>query len=360
MNLALAVAGWLAGLGLFVGAPRLGRSPSSAAARRRVSVVVPARDEESRLPRLLASLTGQTRPPFEILVVDDGSTDRTAELAVAWGATVLATSGPPDGWTGKTWACDLGCRRAAGELLVVLDADTWLAADGLERLDGAYAVEAAGGLLSVHPFHVAARAYEQLSAVCNVVAVLASGAGVQRGPNAGVAFGPCLVTTPEALAAAGGFAAVRGDVVEDLALARRYRAAGRPVRCVLDAGAVSYRMYPDGLRSLVEGWTKNLASGARRAPVLPALGATAWVAGSLATALAMATGPSWAAAAGWVAYAAQLRWMLGRIGSFRWWAWAAYPVTVGAFVALVASSAVARGIRREVSWRGRRIAVGRV
>jgi cellulose synthase/poly-beta-1,6-N-acetylglucosamine synthase-like glycosyltransferase len=359
MTAVVAAVGWLAGLALFWRVPRLPAPPADRSTPHQVSVVVPARDEELRLPRLLASLTAQTEPPLEVLVVDDGSTDRTGELASAAGATVVRTAGPPEGWTGKTWACELGCGQAGGDLLVVLDADTWLADDALERLAAAHDAQAAGGLLSVLPFHVTRRLHEQLSAICNTVAVLASGAGLQRGANARVAFGPCLVTTPGALAAAGGFASVRGDVVEDLALARRYRAARRPVRCLLDAGAVSYRMYPDGLGALVEGWTKNLSSGARRAPTLPALGATAWVTGALAVAVATVTTPSPAVAVAWVAYAGQLRWMLVRLGSFQWWSWAVFPVTVSAFVALVTSSAVARGIRRQVTWRGRRIAVGR-
>ena len=247
---------------------------------RRLSVVIPARDEEHSLPRLLQSLATQSRTVDEVIVVDDESSDGTADSARRAGATVVSTEGPPEGWTGKTWACERGRQQATGELLVFLDADTWLAADALDRIDETHARQAAAGLLSIQPFHVTKRTHEQLSAGCNVVAVLASGIGLRPHSNTTVAFGPCLAVTSEALANVGGFASVRRDVVEDIALANRFRARRLPVRAVLGRGAVSFRMYPTGLRSLVEGWTKNLAVGSSRAPLVSTVGAVMWVTGA--------------------------------------------------------------------------------
>src|SRR6516165_10451514 len=70
----------------------------------RVSVVIPARDEEHSLPRVLAGLASQTAAPHEVIVVDDGSTDTTASVAAARGARVLHGEELPAGWTGKSWA----------------------------------------------------------------------------------------------------------------------------------------------------------------------------------------------------------------------------------------------------------------
>jgi 4,4'-diaponeurosporenoate glycosyltransferase len=171
-----------------------------------------------------------------------------------------------------------------------------------------------------------------------------------------VAFGPCLATTRDALERAGGFTAVRGALVEDVELARAYRRAGLDVRCAGGGRAVRFRMYPSGLASLVEGWTKNLAAGAGRAPVLPTLGAVVWVAALAVLSWARGGDPPPAALwAAWVAVSGQLWWMLRRLGSFHWACAVAFPVPLVAFIALFARSALRRVLRRPVTWRGRRI-----
>jgi hypothetical protein len=358
VTVALAVVGWTAGLVLLWRVRTPERHDVASGSLPSVTVVVPARNEADNLPRLLGSLAVQTAPAMQILVVDDDSSDDTAALAAAGGAQVIATVGPPLGWTGKTWACHLGAIEASGDLLVFLDADTWLAADGLERLAAEHARSVPDGLLSVQPRHMTERAYEQLSAICNVVPVMASGmASVRPATTCRVAFGPCLVTSRSAFDVVGGFESVRGDVVEDLALAARYASHRRTVRCLSGGETVRFRMYPGGARSLAQGWVKNLSGGARRAAPWPTAGAVAWVAGSLAVAVGLVTQPSWPLAALYVAFALQLAWMLRRLGAFRWWTSALYPLAVIAFAGFFVASVTARGVRRSVTWSGRRIRV---
>jgi hypothetical protein len=336
-----------------------------------VSVVVPARDEAATLPRLLASLRALDPAPHEVIVVDDGSSDGTAEVAAAGGATVVTAPPPPPGWLGKPWACQVGAGTATGSHLLFLDADTWLAPDALTRLVAEHAEH--GGLLSVEPYHEAERPYEQLSAVFNVVSMMGTGAftpGSPRRRHAALdaAYGPCLLTTAADHAAVGGHGSVRGEVLEDVALARRYREAGRAVRCLAGGDAVRFRMYPAGLRQLVEGWTKNIAAGAGSIGPLALVGSVGWVAACAAVASdGIGDVAEWAggrgsapagALAAWAVVAAQLRWMLRRIGSFRWWAAAAFPVPLLAFLVIFARSSVLTVVRREVTWRDRRIALG--
>ncbi len=99
-----------------------------------LSVIIPARNEAHNLPTLLGSLAAQSVRPCEILVVDDGSTDRTAEVARELGARVIASEPLPEGWRGKTWACHQGAQAATGELLCFVDADTWFEPGGLARI----------------------------------------------------------------------------------------------------------------------------------------------------------------------------------------------------------------------------------
>lgn len=332
----------------------------------RTSIVIPARDEARSLPHLLTSLAASGAAPLEVIVVDDGSTDGTAELAAAAGATVVTAPPPPAGWVGKTWACSRGAEVASGDTLVFLDADTRLAPAALARLVGTHARHP-DGLLSVQPGHDVPTAVEQLSAIPNLVSLLASGAFAPRADSTTtVAYGPCLVTSAAAYAAVGGHGAVAGEVIEDLHLARAYRASGRPVHARLGGDVVRFRMYPDGARSLVEGWTKNLAGGARLAPLGPTLGAVAWVAtGAAITTALVAAGlggdrrATLLAAGAYAAFAVQLGPMLRRIGSFRPVTSLAFPIPLVAFLGLFARSLWARSVRRSVRWRGREVAVGR-
>lgn len=323
----------------------------------RVAVVIPARDEAAALPALLGSLAAQTRPPGEVLVVDDGSTDGTAAVAAAWGARVLEAGTPPAGWTGKTWACHQGAAAAEGDVLVFLDADVTLAPDALDRLLAEPA--AAAGAVSVQPSHRTERAHEQLSAVANVVALMGTGAftGPPRRPAA-MAFGPCILWRRAAYDAVGGHAdpGVRGHVAEDIAMARKARAAGVPVTVLAGGDVVAFRMYPDGLGQLLAGWAKMLGQGARRTPPHLQLLVGLWVTGAL---LGAARLPAFALsrragdAALYAAWVAEMAWLMGRAGRWRRWTPAVFPLPLLTFVAVFARSGWLALTDRPARWRGR-------
>ncbi|RYB91687.1 glycosyltransferase [Nocardioides oleivorans] len=335
-----------------------------------VSVVVPARDEEGNLPRLLRSLDAQEHPVAEVVVVDDDSADQTAAVARSAGARVISADPPPVGWTGKAWACWTGMHHTTHDLLLFLDADTELAPHALGALVEAH--EQHGGLVSVQPFHRVVRPHEQLSAYFNLVAVMASSAFTGRPARTPMAFGPCLLTSRADLDRAGGHAAVRRDVLDDAALAAAYRRAGLPVWCAVGATDVRMRSYPDGLGQLVAGWTKNIASGASSASPAATLGTVAWVSahhavavGAVVGTVSLLTGAGGAWLVGspllWIlaypALAFQVRSLLRRTGSFRWWTWLVFPVPLLAFDLVFARSAALTVVRRSVTWRGRDVDV---
>ena len=340
-----------------------GLCPPSPVPHAIVAVVIPTRNEAHRLPRLLASLATQTHPADHVIVMDDMSTDATRAIARSGGATVLKSGGPPPGWTGKTWALAAGVDAAAAagaDVLVLVDADVRFRSDGLARLRISHRRLAPEGLLSVQPYHVTKRPFEQLSAIPNLVSVMASGLAALRPPTSStVAFGPCLITTPAALNAVGGVASVRREVIEDIALARRYREHDRTVCCRAGRDVVRFRMYEAGPKALFDGWTKNLSGGARRAAVIPVVGTVLWV-GCVCAVIASAIGSlTVAAAVAWAIVAAQLWWMLRRLGRFGLWTSLLFPVPVVAFVVLFAASMVRRVTLRSVRWSGRSIVVGR-
>jgi 4,4'-diaponeurosporenoate glycosyltransferase len=345
--------------------PRGARDREPAAS---VSVVIPARDEETTIPALLTSLRNLTVDVREIVVVDDGSRDATASVARTAGALVVSAPAPPPGWTGKAWACHVGAGASSGDLLLFLDADTVLAPDALDGLLELH--HRHGGLVSVQPYHGVVRPYEQLSSYFNVVSLLASDAFARHPASRPMAFGPCLLTSRTDYERAGGHAAVRGEILDDVQLAAAYDRIGLPVQCVLGGQTIRMRSYPGGFRQLASGWTKNFASGAAAAAPGPALVAALWVSAQHAVAvggalalLGTVTGRAspltygdpalWALA--WAAVAWQLRSLLRRVGSFRWWTWVLFPVPLLAFDVIFARSAALTMVRRSVRWRGRRV-----
>jgi len=330
-----------------------------------LSVIIPARNEALSLPRLLATLQGAGC--LEVIVVDDSSIDETASIASIWGARVIPAGPLPAGWAGKPWACHVGAAAARGSVLVFLDADTRLAPGALGHVVAAQ--RDCGGLVSVQPFHRVPHLYEQLSALFNAAAVLGSGQFTFRRYRGGtrgraVAFGPCMVTSYADYEAVGGHARVRTCVVEDIALAQCYRAAGLATECLLGGGLVQFRMYPDGIRSLVEGWTKNIALGAGQASPV-AVGATVvWIAALASVALSTVAGwVGWAAHGGvpvaasiaWVVMSIHLGLLLKRLGSFRWLTFVIFPVPLLVFVTVFARSSLLVLFKRPVRWRGRMI-----
>jgi len=169
---------WFAAIGLAVSRILFRRFPTLPTATDGVSashlsIIIPARNEAQTLPGLLTDLARQTLPPLEILCVNDASTDDTAAIAAAHGATVIQAANRPAGWLGKPWACECGARAARGELLLFIDADVRLAPSALAALMSAYSQSKA--VLSVQPYHSVGGGYEQLALLFNLIQTGANG-----------------------------------------------------------------------------------------------------------------------------------------------------------------------------------------
>lgn len=313
----------------------------------RPAIVIPARNEADNLGRLLPSLAGVNA---EVIVVDDGSADATAEVARAHGAMVVDPGEPDPGWTGKAWACAAGARATSARRLVFLDADVVVEPGGLDRVLAEH--DAAGGLVSVQPWHAVERPYEQLSAFFNLIAMMSVDAftpGGRRVPPTG-AFGPCLVIDRVDYEAAGGHGdeSVRGAVLDDVALARAVQRTGRPVTVFGGRGALRFRMYPHGLGSLIEGWTKNFAGGAAGTRPLTLVLVVVWMSGLIGSAVDLEP-------VLYAAFALQLAVLLRRVGRFSPLTALLYPIPLALFVGVFLRSVVLTFVRREVAWRGRRV-----
>lgn len=340
-----------------------GSAPAAGGEPRRVSVIIPARDESQRIGPTLAALQGQTHSALETIVVDDHSSDDTAHIAGELGARVLPSPDLPSGWTGKNWACWQGAQQARGDLLLFLDADVRLQQEAIDCLVSTY--RSHGGLVSVEPYHVTQQPYEELSAFLNLVRMASLNAFIPRGSGiqpAG-AYGPCLLCGRDDYLRLGGHGheRVRGAILESIPLAQLFQKHDRPVRCFGGRGIISFRMYPGGLRQLIEGWSKGFGSGALATRLPFFIMTIAWITGCFGAFVnpLQAAVPSPLSALALLAiyglYAAQIWWMLSRIGSFRPLTAILYPIPLVFFALLMLRSLLMTYVLHRVSWRGRRL-----
>jgi 4,4'-diaponeurosporenoate glycosyltransferase len=329
----------------------------------RFSIIVPARNEEARLPALLSSLRSQTIRPAEVIVVDDDSEDDTAALARRAGCRVVKAGRRPKGWLGKAWACWVGARHATGKLLLFLDADTTLQKEGCERLLAEHS--ASGGVLTVQPWHRMGSPIEKLSSFFNLVVMAAVNAFTVFGGRLAPAgcFGPCILCAREDYFRVDGHRSVRESILEDIELGRRFLAHGISVNCRGGKGVISFRMYPGGLRDLIEGWSKNMARGAQGTHPLVLACFLLWFCGCFSASVFAVrwpvSGTPEAAAEAllfYAAYAGQLFWMLRRLGNFGPVSAAMYPVHLVFFAFVFVRSLFLTHLLRRVTWKGREIA----
>jgi len=226
-----------------------------------VSIIVPARNEEACLGRCLDSLTRQKEVVFEVLVVNDGSTDGTRAIALSFPRVrVVDAPPPPSDWNGKSNALAAGAREAEGEWLLFTDADTVhrpgsLASSLREAKQNGAALVSYSPEQEVHGF------WEK--AVMPVIfAELASTYEASEVSNpaseVAAANGQYLLIAREAYEAVGGFAALGGSLLEDVALARAVKQSGRKLYFRFGGDRVGTRMYRS-FAQMREGWTKNLA-----------------------------------------------------------------------------------------------------
>lgn len=250
----------------------------------KVSILVPARNEERCIAACIRSLLSQDYPNFEVLALDDSSSDQTRaileQLVCSQAHLKVLTGQPlPPGWLGKNWACAQLAAQAQGELLYFTDADTRHQPKALSTAVAALEGERAD-LLTGFPRQEMCGWGERLSVpffgwACYCFTPLFLAYRVKL-PVLSTAVGQMLLFRSSVYSAVGGHAAVRDCIVEDLALARRVKAGGHRWR-VMDATLlVTCRMYCSG-REAFAGLSKNLFA-AFDFSLLPYLFAFFWLA----------------------------------------------------------------------------------
>lgn len=233
-----------------------------------VSVLIPARNEAAVIGESIQLLHAQEYAAREMLILDDNSEDGTGHLAgqAAGGANdvrILAGAPLPAGWMGKNWACHQLAHHAQGDILLFTDADVRWQPGALESVVDLLSRTDAD-LLTVWPTQITISWGERLTVPLIAMTVLAY-LPVQLAhdfyhPLAAAANGQCMAFRRAAYEAAGGHAAVRGEIVEDVRLAQRIKAAGLKLRMADGAGLVTCRMY-GGSKAALDGLAKSMLAG---------------------------------------------------------------------------------------------------
>ncbi|MEV4637280.1 glycosyltransferase family 2 protein [Actinoplanes sp. NPDC049548] len=359
----LALLPWVALTGhTLVNAALLRRPPRAATVTERVAVLLPLRDEAARVTPCLESLLGQRGvPELEIIVLDDGSTDGTADVvrAIAGDKVRLLTgAAPEDGWLGKPHACaQLAVAAGERDVLVFVDADVVLAPDAV-----------AGGVALLRSAQVTLLSpYPRITGAGRLVQPLLQWSWLtflplrlmERSPRPSLAAagGQWLVVDRAGYERAGGHAAVRDDILEDIGLARAVKRSGGRIALADGSRLAACHMYASW-RELADGYSKSLwasfGSPAGAAAVVLLL-MLLYVAPPVTAVLALMSATVDLAL---VSVCAYLIGVLGRViaaaatGGRTWPDPLAQPISIMVFAALVARS-FARRRQGRLSWRGR-------
>jgi chlorobactene glucosyltransferase len=231
-----------------------------------VSVIVPARNEEDKVGRCLQSLAQQEYPHYEIVIIDDRSTDATGEIIAQLASQYpiikpLRGAEAPPGWSGKTNALMQASRQAKGDWFLFTDADTWHSPDSV-RLSVSFAKQKDAELISFMPVQELGSFWERVIMPVLLGSFLAGdplNSINNQDDSRAYAYGQYILVRKDTYESVGGHASVRGQILEDIVFARVVKQAGHRVFCADGRPLYTVRMYSD-FQSIWHGWCKNAYS----------------------------------------------------------------------------------------------------
>jgi chlorobactene glucosyltransferase len=344
-----------------------------------ISVCVPARNEERNIRVCVESILQQDYPNFELIVLEDRSTDATPNIlgdlrkeAQVRGIRFQTIEGAelPAGWAGKPHALHQAARAAHGEWLCFIDADTFLSPQALSAVL-AKAVETQAGLFTILTFQLMGTFWEKtvLPLVMTALSVGFSPRKVNDPKTRdAIANGQFILIKRAVYEAIGGYESIKEQIVEDKAISELVKGRGYRLIVADGAGVARTRMYTS-LATMWEGWTKNIYLGLSDRPsllLLGVFGAVLLVVAAIVLPIWPLLGLSWYLhGGGWLALAviAQAAILWGMLlaaraqvahgmGISRWWALST-PLGAGVFAAMMLTSAWKVLSGKGVTWKGR-------
>jgi cellulose synthase/poly-beta-1,6-N-acetylglucosamine synthase-like glycosyltransferase len=348
--------------------PRLSRMGRGT---RRAAVLIPARNEAEVIAAAIEAWAHQDHPDYEVIVLDDDSTDGTVEVARAAAARfprvrVVRGTGLMQGWRGKPWACHRLRAGADGDVLVFADADVHPGCHVLSHLVGALDGLPAS-LVSVLPSHAhpnwlvwAVLGLQNWAAMTLAPMWLRA---LRRRPLLTATNGQLLAIDAAAYDGSGGFASVRGTLAEDAALGRRVARLGHEVRLVDGGSLVVCQAYPD-LPALWRANVRNLHAVLFGSATLGVAGAAGLAVLFVGPALLVARGliSGRATTSTWLAAGELALGYVGRMITDRRVGYprrlsVLHPLAVALLAGMLLESTARAVLRSPVEWRGRRYRV---
>ncbi len=342
----------------------------------KVSVCIPARNEETNIRRCVEAALGQDYPDFEVIVLDDRSTDSTLTLLkeiASRDSRLLPISGSdlPEGWAGKPHALYQALALAKGEWLCFVDADTFLAPNALSAVY-AKALETQADLFTVMTKQILGSFWER-TVMPLVMTALSVGFSPRKvndpSRRDAVANGQFIFIKRSIYDLVGGHEKIKDQIVEDKALSENVKWNGHRLVVANGMQLISTRMYTS-LETMWEGWTKNIYLGLRDHPsmlLLGAFGATLALLAALFLPIWPLLGVTWyLREGGWMALLVVIEalfvwgyliFIRARVAQEmeipRWYAFTT-PLGAGVFAAMMLTSAWKVISGQGVTWRGRK------
>ena len=327
----------------------------------KVTVIIPVRNEEDNIGRLLEELIHQNFPIARIICVDDCSTDNSSIIIKNYPVTLITVGQKPEGWIGKSYACHLGARQAKTELLLFVDSDVSLKPGALQQIIKAYANNRRP--LSVLPYHEMVAFFEQQSLFFNLVQAGSNGVSlIKAGIHAGL-YGPVILIDKQTYETIGTHETIRQSIVDDVALGHLLNKSGVPFDLYLGGDLISYRMYRN-TRDLYQGWIKNYATGAQYAPPWLSVLTFLWIASLLSVTIMIARSVmgGFPQQSGWallfyLVWLYELNRISLKIGNFKKWVLILFPGYIVIFVIVFLISLLKKVLKLPVVWKNRKIRV---
>jgi chlorobactene glucosyltransferase len=345
-----------------------------------ITICIPARNEERNIRACVESILAQDYPNLDVIVLDDGSTDRTPDIlrqvAVADGRLqVLRGAELPKGWAGKPYALFQASAAARGAWLCFVDADTFLSPPAISSCY-AKALATNADMFTIMTFQVLGSFWEK-----TVMPIVMTALSVGFSPRKvndpttrdAIANGQFILIRRSVYDAIGGHASVKDQIVEDKAIAEQVKWNGHRLMVANGYTIARTRMYTS-LPEMWEGWTKNIYLGLSDRPALALLGAF----GAFLSLVAALVLPLWPLlgfvwylqGGGWMSLAVIAQSLLLWTVVIRARAWVAssmgispryaltLPLGAGVFAAMMFTSTWRVLSGQGVTWRGRKYRPG--
>jgi chlorobactene glucosyltransferase len=346
----------------------------------KISVIIPARNEERNIRRCVQAMQAQTYPNFEIIVLDDRSTDRTGEILDRLAAQderikIIQGRELPEGWAGKPHALIQGAAKATGDWLCFVDADTFAKPEALAAVYQG-TLETNADLYTIMTSQEMGTFWEKV-----ILPLIMTALSVGFSPRKvndpdtkdAIANGQFIFIKREVYEKTGGHSAIRESIVEDKDLALLVKISGHRLIVADGRQVASTRMYTS-LAEMWEGWTKNIFFGLRGSKgllLLGAFGAFLALTAALLLPLWSLAGLVWWAAGGGVEalavvaeavllWAYLIFWRVRASHSMNISGWYALttPLGAGIFAVMMFASTWKVLSGRGVTWKGRRYFTG--